>query len=168
MPTNKDYKRYRLQTRTRNLIPRVAVDLNNTGTNTNYLELGRGINTDVLLNNKFDADKTTRYQSDGRSFKQLSFLWNTNDFIYDNEMKEVLNQARLTANIKENLLDDVTRIYFQRRKLQLEGILSPPTDLKEKLEKNLQISELSGQLDSRTGGWFTREIEKRKSLYLSQ
>lgn len=168
LPTDKDYKRYRLQTRVRNLIPRVAIDLNDTGTNTNYLELGKGINTDVSLNNQFDSDRTTRYQKDGKSFKQLSLLWNTNDFIYDNDIKEILSQARLTANIRENLLDDVTRIYFQRRKLQLESILLPPTDLKDKLGKNLTISELSGQLDSRTGGWFTQEIERRKRLYSNE
>ncbi len=167
LPTNNDYKRYRLQARLRNIVPRVGVDLNTAGTNTNYYQFDKGISTDVSLSNDFKAGKTNRYQYDGRSFKQLALLWNTNQFIYDDEIREILNQARLTANIKENLLDDVTRIYFQRRRVQLENLTSPPNDEISKLSTELQLAELTGQLDSRTGGWFTKEIEKRKKLEAS-
>ena len=164
LPTTNDYKRYRLQARMRNLVPRLGVDLNSTGTNTNYFQSDKGISTDITLNNDFNAGKTMRYQHDGKAFKQLSVLWNTDQFVYDDEIRYILNQARLTANIKENLLDDVTRIYFQRRRLQLENLISPPNDETSKLSVDLQIAELTGQLDSRTGGWFTKEIEKRKNL----
>ena len=162
LPTTNDYKRYRLQARLRNLVPRLGVDLNTTGVSTNYFQSDKGISTDVSLKNDFNAGKTLRYQHDGKAFKQLSVLWNTDQFIYDDEIRYILNQARLTANIKENLLDDVTRIYFQRRRLQLENLNSPPKDEIDKLSTDLQIAELTGQLDSRTGGWFTKEIEKRK------
>ena len=164
LPTTNDYKRYRLQARLRNLVPRVGVDLNTTGTNTDYYQSDKGISTDVTLKNDFNADKTLRYQHDGKAFKQLSVLWNTDQFFYDDEIRYILNQARLTANIKENLLDDVTRIYFQRRRLQLESLASPPNDEISRLSSDLQIAELTGQLDSRTGGWFTKEIERRKNL----
>lgn len=164
LPNTKDYKRYRTQARLRNLVPRVGFDINTTGNKSGFYELEKGLSTDVLLNNEFDTGRTTRLQRDGRSFKQLSVLWNTNQFVYDDEIREILNQARLTANIKENLLDDVTRIYFQRRKLQLENILSPVTNIPLKLTKELEIAEFTGQLDSRTGGWFSREIERRKTL----
>ena len=162
LPTTNDYKRYRLQARLRNLVPRVGVDLNTTGTSTNYFQSDKGISTDVSLNNDFNAGRILKYQHDGKAFKQLSVLWNTDRFIYDDEIRYILNQARLTANIKENLLDDVTRIYFQRRRLQLETLHSPPKDEIGKLSNDLQIAELTGQLDSRTGGWFTKEIERMK------
>ena len=164
LPTTNDYKRYRLQARLRNLVPKLGVDLNTTGTTTDYLQSDKGITTDVSLNSDFNAGRTSRYQRDGKSFKQLSVQWNTDQFFYDDEIRYILNQARLTANIKENLLDDVTRIYFQRRRLQLESLSSPPKDQLDKLSNELQIAELTGQLDSRTGGWFTKEIERRKNL----
>ncbi|MBI1859061.1 MAG: hypothetical protein HYR97_08135 [Candidatus Melainabacteria bacterium] len=162
LPTSFDYKKYGLLARARNLIPRVAFDLNSTGTNTNLLELDKGISTDKLLNNEFDSGKTLRTQNDGRTFSQVSLLWNTNNFIYDSEIKDLLNHARLTANIRENILDDVTRIYYQRRQLQLESFVNPPDTSPEKLNNKLEIAQLTGQLDSRTGGWFSREVEKRK------
>ena len=164
LPTTGDYKRYRAQARLRNLIPRIGFDINTTGTNTDYYQFEKGIATDISLNNKFDAGSTNRLQKDDRSFKQLSILWNTNQFVYDDEIREILNQARLTANIKENLLDDVTRIYFQRRKLQLDNLQFPYKNPTEKLTKELEIAELTGQLDSRTGGWFSKETEKRKQI----
>lgn len=162
LPTNSDYKRYRLLARIRNLIPRVGFDINSTGSNTNYYQFEKGISTNVSLNNSFDAGKIIRLQDDGGTFKQFSVVWNTHELFYDDEIREILNQARLTANIRENILDDVTRIYFQRRKLQLDSVISENNDLEKKLEKELEIAQLTGQLDSRTGGWFSNEKERRK------
>lgn len=168
LPTSNDYKRYRLQARLRNLVPVVDFDANTTGTNSNYHQFENGISANTSLTNDYNAGKTKRFQHDGRSYKQVSVQWNTNQFVYDDEIWRILNQARLTANIKENLLDDVTRIYYQRRRLQLNNLLIPPEDSETKLTKELEIAELTGQLDSRTGGWFSREIEKRKQVTLKQ
>ena len=162
LPTEHDYKRYRAQARLRNLFPKIGFDISDTGTSTNYYELDRGISTDIAFDNKFNSDITRRLQNDGRTFKQFSVSWDTNDFIYDDQINNLLNQARLTANIRENLLDDITRIYYQRRRLQLDHLLNKNINLTEKLLKELEIKELTGQLDSRTGGWFTSEIRKRK------
>lgn len=164
LPTNNDYKKYRLQARLRNIIPKIGFDLNSTDTALGYYQSERGITSDISLNNKFDSNKLTRLQNDGKLFKQVSISWNTNELLYDNEIKEILNLVRLTTNIKENLLDDVTRIYYQRRKLQLDNLLAFTNNTKNKLLKELEIAELTGQLDSRTGGWFSREVQKRKQI----
>ncbi len=164
LPTSNDYKRYRLQARLRNLVPVVNFDLNRTGTNTNYYQFQNGISTDTSLSNDYNADNTKRFQYDGRSYKQLSAQWNTNQLIYDDEIWRILNQARLTANIKENLLDDVTRIYYQRRKSQLANLRTIPRDAEAKFMKEIEVAELTGQLDSRTGGWFSNELARRKGL----
>lgn len=164
LPTDSDYKRYRMQARLRNLAPRVGFDINTTGTNTNYFQFENGISANTSLSNDYNAGNTKRFQHDGKLYKQLSVTWDTNQLIYDEVIWRILNQARLTANIKENLLDDVTKIYYQRKRLQLDTLLSPPQETQEKLEKQLQIAELTGQLDSRTGGWFSKEIERRKQM----
>ena len=164
LPTNNDYKKYRLQARLRNIIPKIGFDLNSTGTNLGYYQFEKGISSDVSLNNKFDANRLTRLQHDGKSYKQVTVSWDANQLLYDDEIKEILNLARLTANIKENLLDDVTRIYYQRRRLQLENMFQEAIDIKSKTLKELEVAELTGQLDSRTGGWFSKEVQKRKQL----
>lgn len=162
LPTEKEYKKYRLQARLRNLLPRVDLSLSRDVDNSTFFQNDRGLSTDSGFENEFDAGEIARTQDDDRSFGGLSVTWNASELIYDDEIVDILSQARLTANIKENLLDDVTRIYFQRRRLQLGGLLSPPKDISSRLESKIQISELTGQLDSRTGGWFSKEIEKRK------
>lgn len=162
LPTNKDFKRYQLQARLRNIVPRVGFDVNSTNSNQSYSQFQNGISSDISLNNKYSADDLKRLQKDGSRYKQLSILWNTNEFIYDDEIKDIISQARLTANIKENILDDVTRIYYKRKNLQLENIIAPEIATEKKLKKELEIAELTSQLDSRTGGWFSKEIEKRK------
>jgi len=167
LPTNNDFKRYRTQARVRNIVPRVSFDINSTNVNSNYSQFQKGISTDISLNNKFDSDKTLQLQQDGKNYKQLSVYWNTGQLIYDDEVTNILNQARYTANIKENLLDDVTKIYFQRRKAQLENLYLENLPLSEKIKRDLEIAELTSQIDSRTGGWFTKEIDKRKK-YLAR
>ena len=162
LPTANDYRRYRAQARLRNIIPKVGFDLNTTGTNTNYYQFENGISTATSSSNDYNAGNTKRFQHDGKSYQQLSVSWDGNQLLYDDQIWRILNQARLTANIKENLLDDITRIYFQRKRLQLESLTNPEPEERTILAKKLEIDELTGQLDSRTGGWFSKEIERRK------
>lgn len=162
LPTASDYKRYRVQARLRNFIPRVGFDINSANSDVNLYEFQKEITTDISLSNRFNSDSLNRLQRDGKSFKQLSVQWNANQLLYDDEIREILNQARLTANIRENILDDVTKLYFQRRKLQLEALTSLNMDFRKRLNHELQIAELTGQLDSRTGGWFSKELERKK------
>lgn len=163
LPTNKDFKRYALQSRFRNLLPKFNLSYNNTDTFTNSLKMDLGLSSNTDFQNDLETSKSMSNQNDKKDFKQFLVEWNTNNLLYDSEIKDLIGQARLTANIRENLLDDITRIYFDRRKLQLESLINPPKSEEEKLRSELQLAELTGQIDSRTGGWFSKEITKRKN-----
>jgi len=64
------------------------------------------------------------------------------------------------VELRDSILDDVTRSYFERRRLQVELITDPPTEPKAQLAKELRIQELTAILDGLTGGWFSSEIER--------
>ena len=58
-------------------------------------------------------------------------------------------------------MNEVTRTYFERRRLQIEIMASPPNDLKVSLEKELRLQELTADIDALTGGYFSKQLEDR-------
>jgi hypothetical protein len=68
-----------------------------------------------------------------------------------------MNSATKT---RDSLLKAVTKTYFARRKLQIDLMLNPPSDITEKLEMDLRLQEMTAQLDAQTGGWFSKNIKK--------
>jgi hypothetical protein len=73
---------------------------------------------------------------------------------------EELDVASL-AGLVEGLLKESTRLYFMRRRLQVDMLLTPPTDRATLLSKNLRIEELTGLIDAMTGGWFQRQLDQK-------
>jgi hypothetical protein len=63
------------------------------------------------------------------------------------------------VQLRDDILDEITRTYFERRRLQLETCLSPSLDLKKKLQNELRIQELTADLDALTGGDFTARLK---------
>ncbi len=59
--------------------------------------------------------------------------------------------------LREDLLEEVTRLCFERKRLQLEFQGSPTEDPILKRERALRIQELTAHLDGLTGGVFCEE-----------
>ena len=68
------------------------------------------------------------------------------------------------VQLRDDILDEVTNYYFERRRLQVELLESPPDDLRQRYKNQLRIHELTANLDALTGGYFTHELEKRGRL----
>ncbi|MFC1666596.1 hypothetical protein ACFL0P_01820 [Candidatus Omnitrophota bacterium] len=72
-------------------------------------------------------------------------------------------RSRLMVQLRDDILDEITRIYFERRRLQMEMHFSPVTDLKGAMEKELRIEELTADLDALTGGYFSKHFNNQPS-----
>ena len=72
---------------------------------------------------------------------------------------EVLDVGSL-AILQEGVLKEVTRLYYTRRRLQIDLILNPPRDEATRLSKQLRIDELTSTLDAMTGELFTRRSRR--------
>jgi len=71
---------------------------------------------------------------------------------------EELDVASL-AGLVEGILKESTRLYYMRRRLQVDMILKPPTDQATMLSKQLRIEELTAMLDAMTGGWYQNALD---------
>lgn len=90
----------------------------------------------------------------------LGAVWNLDRLIFDPDEMAVAREAVRTANLRDRVLADVTRRYFERRRLQVDLELAPPTDLADRVRKELRLQELTADLDAFTGGWFSDKLEK--------
>ncbi len=73
---------------------------------------------------------------------------------------EVLDVGSL-AVLQEGVLKEVTRLYYTRRRLQIDLILNPPGDPATRMSKELRIEELTSTLDAMTGNLFARSKRRR-------
>ncbi|MBI3071513.1 MAG: hypothetical protein HYY84_05225 [Deltaproteobacteria bacterium] len=94
---------------------------------------------------------TTQYVDDQLRF-EFRVTWEFDRLIFD---KNEVALARASADLVElrtELVNEVTKLYFERRRLQIELDLDPPRDLLARVRTDLRIDELSAALDALTGG----------------
>lgn len=64
------------------------------------------------------------------------------------------------VQLRDDILDEVTSLYFQRRRLQIELLRSPASGIEERLEKELRLQELTADIDALTGGYLSERLER--------
>jgi hypothetical protein len=84
--------------------------------------------------------------------------WDLPRLVFNAETLDVSSLAVL----QENVLKEVTRLYYTRRRAQVDLILSPPDDAATRLTKEMRIEELTATLDAMTGNLFTRHAHKER------
>ena len=53
----------------------------------------------------------------------------------------------------------MTRLYFDRRRLQVDQLLKPPRSIEDQIENELRLQEMTANLDALTGGAFSASIK---------
>jgi hypothetical protein len=84
----------------------------------------------------------------------LSLSWNLDELIYSSDQTTIDSRSKLMVDLRNDILDEVNRIYFERKRLLAE--LPGEKDSSKKLTKELLIEELTARLDGFTGGGFSR------------
>ena len=78
--------------------------------------------------------------------------------IWGEQQRLIDSQVRLLVKLRQDILDEVTRLYFERRRLKSE--LSSCSLSAEVQEKRLRIEEITALLDALTGGYLSENVEK--------
>ncbi len=85
----------------------------------------------------------------------VSLSWDLSDLAYPPEAPELSREARQRMSLRDNILDEVNQLYFDRRRtlvaLDAYGDKSDP----EAVLLQLRAEELAAGLDAWTGGWFS-------------
>jgi hypothetical protein len=86
--------------------------------------------------------------------------WDLGDVIYSSDQPSIDSREKLMVELRNDLLSEATRIYYERRCLQIELIFTPPASEQEHLEDLLRVDELTALLDGMTDGFFSKQLER--------
>lgn len=85
-----------------------------------------------------------------------SLSWDFSDFIWSSDHTSIDSRSKLMSELRQDILDQVTRLYFERRRLQVELSQNRGFPSEVCLEKEIRVNELTAHLDGLTGGGFSR------------
>lgn len=91
----------------------------------------------------------------------LNVSWDLSDLIWNESQTSIDVRSKLMVQLRDDIVDEVTRAYFERRRLQVEFLLNPAGETKKSLKKTLRIQELTATLDGLTGCRFSGYIKSR-------
>jgi len=120
-------------------------------------------NQDTYISSSVTSTATRVFQTEDPSRKLgFSVGWDLGDLIWNTDQTSIDVRSRLMVQLRDNILDDITRTYFERRRLQLDLLTNPPSDPKLQLTKELRLAELTAMLDGLTGGWFSNQLNETR------
>jgi hypothetical protein len=99
---------------------------------------------------------------------QVSAQWRLGELVFSPDEVAVYRALADRAERREALLTVLVSHYFERRRLQLRQLLSPPADPLAALELGLKISELGAVIDALTGGLLSRNLSNRNGKRADQ
>lgn len=117
--------------------------------------LDRGIDEDQAFVSSAKRQLNDRDRDRGDDWDaSLSFKWDLPEAIFDGEVLDVAREERLWISLRDDVLDEINQLYFERRRvmLDLEAIADPGSMEAERLR--LRAEELAAGLDAWTGGAF--------------
>jgi hypothetical protein len=100
----------------------------------------------------YDRD-TSRDEEYGVS---LELSWDLGVAVFNPEHVDISREARLVAQLRDDVLDEINQLYFERQRV-LASLDAPPPDTSPALLQ-LRAAELASGLDAWTGGWFSAQM----------
>lgn len=91
---------------------------------------------------------------------EVKLEWRLDKLVISSERIRVINEAQDIVKLRDKVLEEVTRLYFDRRRLQVELLLDPPSALADQLESELRLQEATANLDAFTGGAFSASLPR--------
>ncbi|MCK4463887.1 MAG: hypothetical protein KAU58_06210, partial [Candidatus Omnitrophica bacterium] len=90
----------------------------------------------------------------------ITCTWDLGDFIYNEHQTTIDIRSKLMVQLREDILNEVTRLYFERRRLQMELADDKPITQARRIKKDLRLQELTASIDALTGGTFSDALKR--------
>lgn len=105
-------------------------------------------------------DYVTVGPDDIASGMDVAVSWDIGGLIWSDDQTNIDVRSRLTTQLRNDILDDLRRVYYERKRLQFDIMANPPKDLKARFEKEARIQELTQNIDDLTGNYFSDHMKK--------
>ncbi len=84
--------------------------------------------------------------------------WDLDKLVMSSERLRALAVAQDAAKLREKVVVEVTRLYFERRRAQADALLVPRVDAAGRVREALHLAELTAALDAYTAGRFSEAV----------
>ena len=92
---------------------------------------------------------------DKDAYYTVRMRWDLHELVMSSERIRVINEAQDIAKLRDKFLVEATNLYFERRRLQVEMMLAPRSDVLGQVRDQLRLMEVTANLDALTGGAFS-------------
>jgi len=99
-----------------------------------------------------------RTDIDDDALWQFLVEWDLSNLVFNPDSVRLSRQAIDMAELREDVLNAVTKIFFERRAVKVELSLNSPDDFSQFVRKRMRLDELTADLDALTGGQFSERI----------
>lgn len=140
--------------RLKGLVPRLSLGLSNS-VHTAFRNTRDGLYP-ILPNPAENPNPESYKERESTSSDELgwslSATWELDRLAFNGEALD----AKSLTSLEENLVREVTTLFFSRRRVLASLVMSPPTDDEEYFYELMRLEELTATLDAFTGGMFSK------------
>jgi photosystem II stability/assembly factor-like uncharacterized protein len=135
------------------------------------LNLDYGRNKDWQSSTYFYSTSTQKYKDDDITSGDddswsVSLTWELGDLVWNSVQTSIDNRSKLMVQLRDDILNEVTRLYYERRRLQVEMLISPPQGVQDSIERELRLQELTAAIDALTGAHLSKRLMQRPETTL--
>ncbi len=111
--------------------------------------------TDDYVYDSADRSELTDTTLDDNDSYEVKLEWRLDKLVMSSERIRVIDQAQDLVKLRDRVLEEVTRVYFDRRELQVAMLLDPADTLAGRVAAELELEALTARLDALTGARFS-------------
>ena len=115
-------------------------------------------NVDIDRGGTGDPDKFIIGPQESQTDWHMGLSWDLGELIWNNDQTSIDTRSRLLVELRDDVLNEVTHLYYERRRLQVEMFLAPAKELPLEIERQLKLDELTAGVDALTGGYLSRRL----------
>jgi hypothetical protein len=151
-------KRWRKGARWKAIFPRLSLGFSES--NNDNMEIYKSSTSYYVVNGPNEIDRDW----------SIDLTWDLSDLVWNDAQTSIDVRSKLMVQLRDDILEEVTRLYFERKKLLMEiageGRESHKTGVDEKaiIDKRLRIEELTAYIDAITGGQFSSSISGSREM----
>lgn len=116
-------------------------------------------NIDIDRGGTNDPDKFISGPREGSSGWSAGLSWNLGDLVWNEDQTSIDTRSRLMVELRGDILNEVTHLYYERRRLQVQMALSSVKELPEEIDRQIRYEELTACLDALTGGFLSKHLQ---------
>lgn len=148
--SNRKIKRWHAESRLQSLLPSFSFGRDFSTAN----------NVDIDRGSTSEPDQFILGPSDTDNGWDMDVSWDLGDLIWSSSQTSIDSRDKLMVELRNDLLAEATRVYYERRRLQTEIVFVPAASEHEHIERLIRMDELTSLLDGMSDGYLSGQLRK--------